>query len=450
MKRIRILALLLAMLALTGCSAAKLTLNPQELYALPKLPERYTALNEQIRAILEDGAEYAVPTAGSNIQPVQMTDLDGDGREEALAFFRKADDEKPLKIYIFTATAEGAGYQQTALIEGSGAAFNSIDYSDLDADGRLELLVRWRVSAELQALSVYTLKASGAESLIHTNYVKCTAADLDADGKQELITLRADPEGFGVADCYGWSSGGLALETSARVSMTMAELSRQGRLQTGVLADGSAALFVTGVADGSRAVMDVLTLKENSLQNCMLSEMTGVTQAITLFRGLYPMDINADGITEMPYPQMLPQWDEDSAEFYRIDWKACSSDGKTETVLSTYHDTDQGWYLQLADKWRDRILVSRSTSSEEVSVTFCFTDETRAKYEPFLRITALTGSNRERQALRTGRFVLRRKSDVIYTAELLKGNADWQYGVTEDQVREKFSLIAKEWTVYES
>ena len=107
-------------LALAGCTMPKLTLDPEELYALPELPERYTALNKQLSAIQESGAEYAAPVSGSNIQPVQMVDLDGDGREEALAFFRQSDGEKPLKIYVFT--DNGDSYAQTAVIEGSGLA----------------------------------------------------------------------------------------------------------------------------------------------------------------------------------------------------------------------------------------------------------------------------------------------------------------------------------------
>ena len=81
------LCIALSVLPLSACTAPKLTLDPEELYALPELPERYTALNKQLSAIQESGAEYAAPVSGSNIQPVQMMDLDGDGREEALAFF---------------------------------------------------------------------------------------------------------------------------------------------------------------------------------------------------------------------------------------------------------------------------------------------------------------------------------------------------------------------------
>ena len=91
--RITALCLLLAM-TLSGCGTnfvdfdLQLTLSPQELYTLPKLPAKYTALNDQIDAIISGGAEYAAPMAGTNIQPVQLRDLDGDGKEEALAFLR--------------------------------------------------------------------------------------------------------------------------------------------------------------------------------------------------------------------------------------------------------------------------------------------------------------------------------------------------------------------------
>ena len=45
------------------------------------------------------GAEYAPPQAGSNLPQVQMVDLDGDGTDEALAFFRVSSEERPLRIY---------------------------------------------------------------------------------------------------------------------------------------------------------------------------------------------------------------------------------------------------------------------------------------------------------------------------------------------------------------
>ena len=440
-------ALLLMMslsLILAGCAMPKLTLDPEELYALPELPARYTTLNQQLNAIQESGAEYAAPVSGSNIQPVQMVDLDGDGREEALAFFRQSDGEKPLKIYVFT--DNGNSYTQTAVIEGSGLAVYSIAYSDMNGDGRMEIIVGWRVSMDLQALAVYALEPGGARELARSNYVKYAVADLNGDGMQELTVFRANQDGVGAADCYLWKNGALTLSSTIRVSMTMAELSQQGKVTVGTLRSGEPALFVTGVAEGMRAMTDVLLLRGGELNNAVLSPTTGVSGESSRFRALYPADINGDGVTEVPRTVALYGEELEGDTAQRVDWITFDAAGAAIRVLSTYHAIEDGWYLQLPDGWADTICVGRSSSADEASVTFYMGDSRDQSYTPVLRITTLSGSNRERLAVRTGRFILGRNDGVIYAGELLKGNEGWADGVTEDEVRNAFSLIAPEWS----
>lgn len=440
-------ALLLMMslsLVLAGCAMPKLTLDPEELYALPELPARYTTLNQQLNAIQESGAEYAAPVSGSNIQPVQMVDLDGDGREEALAFFRQSDGEKPLKIYVFT--DNGNSYTQTAVIEGSGLAVYSIAYSDMNGDGRMEIIVGWRVSMDLQALAVYALEPGGARELTRSNYVKYAVADLNGDGMQELTVFRANQDGVGAADCYLWKNGALTLSSTIRVSMTMAELSQQGKVTVGTLRSGEPALFVTGVAEGMRAMTDVLLLRGGELNNAVLSPTTGVSGESSRFRALYPADINGDGVTEVPRTVALYGEELEGDTAQRVDWISFDAAGAAIRVLSTYHAIEDGWYLQLPDGWADTICVGRSASADEASVTFYMGDSRDQSYTPVLRITTLSGSNRERLAVRTGRFILGRNDGVIYAGELLKGNEGWADGVTEDEVRNAFSLIAPEWS----
>ena len=430
------LCIALSVLPLSACTAPKLTLDPEELYALPELPERYTALNKQLSAIQESGAEYAAPVSGSNIQPVQMMDLDGDGREEALAFFRQSDGEKPLKIHIFTADDDNS-YRQAAVIEGSGLAIYSVDYSDIDGDGRMEIIVGWRVSMELQALTVYTLEKDGIRELARSDYVKYAVADLDGDGQRELTVLRADETGAGTADCYLWKNGTLTLGSSIRVSMTMAELSQQGRITVGVLRSSTPALFVTGVADSTRAITDVLVLRGGELTNLVLSAMTGVSGESSRFCTLYPTDINGDGVTEVPRTVPL-SGDEESTASQRIDWISYDASGLAAKAV------EDGWYLRLPEGWAENIQAARTSGGEETAVTFYIEQDTTAA--GLLRITALSGADRERQAVRTGRFILSRNGGVIYVGELLKGNEDWKYSVTEDQVRSAFGLITREWS----
>lgn len=430
---------------LTGCSMPRLTLNSEDLYSLPTLPAQYTELNTLLNEILEGGAEYAAPTSGANIQAVQLVDLDGDGQEEAVAFFRNSSEERPLKIYIFTES--GDSYQQTCLIEGNGTGIYSIAYTDLDGDGKTELLVGWTVTTEPRVLEVYALGPDGAETLVRSDYVKYATADLDGDQRQELVVLHADAEGDGVADYYSWQEdGSLTSQSSARLSVTMAELNQQGRVTQGTLQEEIPALFVTGVTESARAVTDILAVRNGELANLVISDVTGVSGEIAPFSSLYPTDINNDGLTEVPFPEEIyVRGGEEGLSYQRVDWYAYDHRGRAHLTLQTYHNVEDGWYLRLPEAWVDDIWASRTTMTDEATVTFFVVDGDGAA-EPFLRITAITGSNRETRAVRSGRFLLGRLSEVIYTGELLEANESWQHGMTADEVREAFSVITAEWT----
>ena len=170
---------------LGGCM---LSASPEDLYALPQLPEEYESLSAQLSEVLSAGAEYAAPQAGGNLPPVQMKDLDGDGVDEVLAFFRINSEDRPLKIYIFR--AQGDDYVQAALIDGAGTSFHSVRYEDMDGDGIQEIIVSWRVSAEVQALSVYSVKNLEPVQLMTSSYARYEVVDLDGDDDLELVVVQ--------------------------------------------------------------------------------------------------------------------------------------------------------------------------------------------------------------------------------------------------------------------
>ncbi len=433
-------ALLLILFTLSGCANGPgFTLNPQELYALPELPAKYTQLNGLLTEILSGGAEYAAPTSGSNIQSVQLIDLNGDGREEAVAFFRNPADEKPLKIYIFS--AEDDTYRQSFRIEGSGTAIYSINYVDMNGDGRMEIAVGWKAAAELQVLEVYTSDDEETHPLVRTDYVKYLTFDLNEDGQQELLVLRAGQNGDGVADYYNWQDdGSLVTRSYIRISSTMAELSQQGRVRAGTLSNGEPAIYVSGVTDQSMAVTDILTLRGGEIANVVIDQTTGVSGEISPFCSLYPSDFNSDGITETPRSIALPTGPSGDTAYRLIEWRQFDRSGDSVSVLRTYHNLDDGWYLRIPDAWTNRFYAVRTTSPGEASVTFCLRDSA----QPFLRVSALSGSGRDMRAVRGNRFIIGRRTETIYTAELPDSSVARDFSMTEEELRSAFSLIVRE------
>lgn len=444
-KKLLVLPLALCLcLLLTGCLFNS---RVEDLYSLPQLPEEYTELKNKIDAILSDGAEYAAPLSGSNVQPVQLVDLDGDGTEEAVAFFRKSTEEKPLKIYIFR--VQGESYEQAAVIEGGGTAIYSISYTDMDGDGVMELAVGWRVNntdpdnlQTLQALSVYQLKELQPKELLQKTYAKYIIADLNEDKKKELIIIRSDEETNCTADYYRWENHALELTSSARVSTSVAELSQTtSRVSVGTLEEGKPALFVTGVEESSIAITDVLTSRDGDLVNITQSSTTGVSTEIFRYLSVYPQDINNDGVTEVPVPTPLPTQGEGGV-CYQVDWRSYDAEGNIDTVMTTCHDVDDGWYLVIPSSWSEKVLATRKVSmSGDATVTFAVIEDTGEPPREFMRIYTQPD---DEESDKSSRLTLSRGSGKLYTAEILE-NGSWNGSFTEEELHSAFYVIQPEW-----
>ena len=426
---------------LSGCM---MTASVEDLYALPQLPVEYQSLNARIDAILASGAETVSPTAGENLQSVQLEDLDGDGTKEAIAFFRNNNDERPLKIYIFRALEET--YEQAALIEGSGTSIHSIRYLDMNGDGVKEILVSWRAGAQVQAMAVYGLDGLQPVALMSTAYARYEAIDLDGDEILELAVLRGDESeaGGSLADYYDWEGAGLVLRSSARLSVTVGELQW---MQSGTLENGERAIFVTGrvagVEETSRAVTDILVCRENELSNIMLSQSTGVSSQIARFLNIQPADINGDGITEIPMPAALLA--AEGEEKWKIHWFSVAADGAVSRRAITYHNLTDSWYLLIPESWDGHFTVEQKNTSSSEHATIFYSLAGGKVGEELFTIYTLAGENRETQAIRGGKAILRRQPNAVYAIQYADAYSDWRYSIEPTDLVARFYAITTQW-----
>ena len=342
--------LLLACLLLAGC---QMDSTVEELFTLPRLPTEYTTLSRQLDQLLSEGYEYMAPTSGRNIQSLQMVDIDGDGQDEALAFFRLSNGEKPLKIYVFHPREDS--YELASIIESSGTAIDSIYYEDLTGDGRKELIVGWKISSDVQTVTVYDMRP-GPVQLMQSNYTRLSFQELNGDGIPSLLLLRTNSDNQPVAEFCSWQ-------------------------------------------------------EDAGLVNAALDRSTGLSTATAPYRQLTPQDINGDGITELPRPDSSVS-DTKQADGM-VFWEQYRPDGLA-TVERTYHCLSGGWYFILPEDWTGDVTALTSDAGiGETQVTLS------VQGEKALSICALTGENRERRALRGNRVVLKRRTGTIYAAETL-------------------------------
>ena len=426
-KCILLLAGLALAAVLSGCTVFDSSV--EQLFTLPRMAPEYTGLSQQLDSLISQGYEYASPSGGRNIQSVQMVDLEDDGRQEALVFLRRSADEKPLKIMVYRLDGDDS-YSLLCAIESSGTAVDSVYYQDLNGDGRQELIVGWRISADVQTLAAYSIEPEPV-ALMSCGYSRFSIQDLNGDGAPSLLVIRADGELGPVAEFYGWQEEQMGVSYRCRLSSSMTALNR-GSVVTGMADRDTPAVFITGVDTTSMAVTDILIYRpEAGLVNVALDKTSGVSAAVYPYRQLAPQDIDGDGVTEIPCPLG------DSAAEQTdglVSWMSWQSDGRFQQTAKTYHSLSSGWYFTIpASWWSWEVDAVTGGIQNESQMTL------RINGDSVLTIYTITGENRDNRS----RIVLRRQATTVYAGEVYEIAP--YYGMDEDLLRRSFSLILGTW-----
>lgn len=436
-KWILLLSCIMALL-LAGCGASTV----EDMYAPPRRSEAFNELQTAIDRAMVD-MEYAAPVSGENRQTVQMADLDGDGVEEYILFARASSDN-PLRILAFRQETDG-DCVLFQVIQSAGAAFEQVEYVDVDGAPGCEIVVGRQVSDQLQrTLSVFSFAGGEARQLLSAGYNKYLSCDLNADGLKDLMLLRSGETetDMGHAVLYSYADG--ALQRSRE-----AELSQQGtsikRITVGALHGGETAVFVASSVEDRAILTDVFTLLEDEFTNISFSREAGNSVQTLRNYYVYGEDLNEDGVMELPFLiTMKAAAGDDSGEQHLIRWYSLDIDGREINKLYTYHNYAGGWYLQLDSTWAPRVSVVQEGSI----YTFYLWDESYVSAQVLFTIYSLTGSSREEQAVQDGRFRLHSSDAVVYAAELSEAAAE--IGLIEDNLINSFRLIHRDWNTGET
>ena len=420
---------LLAVL-LSGCVGTSV----EDLMTLPQLSTQYTELSRQIDELVKSGYEYAAPSSGRNIQSVQMVDLNGDGYDEAVAFMRLPSDEKQQKIFVFCRTEDS--YTTLCTIESAGTGIDSVYYRDVTGDGKMEIIVGWRISTDVQAVAVYALEEEPTV-LMRSSYTRFSIEELDGDGVPSLLLFRTDSEGNSVAEFYTWRDETMTVTYHCPLSSDMAALSRGSVVSGKLTDDGQPAVFVTGIDNQGVATTDILTFRKGlGLVNVALDTTTGRSKEIYPYCQLQPQDINNDGVIELPNPVVDDDGENQVGGI--ISWIRYDSDGEDKWIADTYHCPNVDWYFALPGEWHDKV---NATIVESVNGESCVILQVDG--ESVLALYSITGANREARVTRGNLLVLERQPTVIYACELLP--AAEKYGMTQDIAYRSFHLITNFW-----
>lgn len=436
--------ILLVMLAVTAllCNGCGLR-TVKEMYALPRRSQEYSQLQSAIDNAMS-GMTYCAPVSGDNQQTVQMADLDGDGADEYLIFAQDSS-SKPLKVLIFVQMDDGS-CRLVETIESNGAAFEQVEYVELDENPGCEIVIGRQVSDQvLRSVSVYSYRNGSAEQQLLIGYSRFLTCDLDENGRSELLVIRPgegqNPRGMVVL----YSFRGTQVERSTEMELSR-DPSNIRRISYGKLQGGTPAVYVASAVDDIAIVTDIFAMQNNKFTNITFSSEADTSIGTLRNYYVYADDIDEDGILELPgilNMKDVPDRGKETRDFL-LRWYSVDVNGLEMDKLYTFHNFGGGWYMEL-----DSALATNVSVEQWGDAYFFYAwDAQLDVFNPVYTVYVLTGTDRDEASVRDGRFALYRTESVAYAAKL--ESAAEEYGITEKTLMNGFRMIRQDWRTGET
>lgn len=328
-------------------------------------------IQEAMDAYAKPGYSLKTPNAGSHNSSYNFYDINGDGQEEAFAFYEPADRLGAIDLAVFQKI--DSQWQAVENIDGDGKDVYSLDFCDVNNDGKTEILICWNAisNSSNHYLTVYryndknnTIKLEAIDKPISINNYVCV--DLNNDGKQELLLfeIKSGTTSTVKAELYSLSKNKFDYlgETKLDRSVSSYNLIQIEK------AEGDVRVYADALgSDGASMVTEVIYWSNGygTIVSPFYSYSTGVTADTRRSAMLSCKDINDDKLIEIPTDMEMKKLPH---QVSAVDWKIYKNTTLIHTDYSLFVEDDR-YYVIIPDKMMKNISVSYDENTRLMTVS---------------------------------------------------------------------------------
>ncbi len=314
------------------------------------------------------GGKYMLkyPKSGSYRSAIIMNDLNGDGVDEAVAFFKGNDETAGVHMLVMYDIDGEWKISDDFITETTDV--DSVDFADINETDGLEIIVGYTTyTPNVSFLSCYTYSDGSTDTITSgQNYSSFYCANLDNSGKSEILTLslfNADTEAKASMLEYDSQNKRLYVKSSAPMDPNVVKYKSIGLTDL----EGSAKAVVV---DGSFATEELVTqviyyshslaVLRNPLYREKQKNPTMRTGSVL------SADFDGDSKLEIPMVEKLPYHGTDMMRNVadKITW--CSFNPQNEslsvkTIVAANYKS--GFYVKKSDKWAEKAYTAVNTDN---------------------------------------------------------------------------------------
>ncbi len=430
--------LLCVLLCFTLCGCAAFSSDGDSLLSAPKLTGELHPVQEALDKAI--GGKYSLkfPASGETKAAITLVDLNGDNKNEAVAFYSTSEDNAVTMHVALLDSASGV-WQRTAESKIVAGGVERVHFTDMDGDGIKEIIVGWNVYGEVnKTVSVYEYSGSSLITLIEEPYTSFMLCDLDNGFSSDLLTVYLDlSSSSAVAKYFDITPRGVAQLGICPIDGNVTAYYEPVLVK---MENGGYCVYLDCVK-GAGLITEVLYVENGNLVAPFYD--AGVKETVSTYRpALVPcVDWDGDGDLEIPIMQSLPTNVNFSASAaYLTIWHNVKGKELVPKAYTLMNYSD-GYSITLTKELAETTTTVRNLDNRERIIYEYDYDKGKFLYELF-RIRVVSRSAFDSGIYNENYTVLATNDAQVWLAAVTE-EAE-KRGITEKKVSEMFNVLSNE------
>lgn len=364
-KVFRLLAALVILTMLCGCDSYLIG-GDRQLMRPPYPAGEAKKIQEQLTKSL-GVVTLKYPKNGAYRSAIIQIDLNGDGTEEALVFYRQ-DESKPVSLAVLKQS--GGNWELVSQKDSEGGEVERVMFGDVNNDGNKEIIVGWTMySTGLNIISAYSFKDDNINAIDVREFSEAQAAnisvaytdmqidDFDGDGCDELIASYINLSEVSAAakliEFHRGVAGSDAMSVTDTVTLDGHVLNYADTKVSKLTDDGIFGVVLDGYKDNSTMITEYIywDTMDGILKAPFYNEEEKAVTCTARNIDTTSRDIDSDGVMDIPVTEYMPGYDDASdspmylTTWYNVDFEPTgySFIGRKRTVINTAENYSVTW-----------------------------------------------------------------------------------------------------------
>lgn len=402
-----------AVTLLSGCTFST---SIDGLLSPPKLSVEQEQIYEALRRAAGSNISLKYPKTGDYLSAFIVSDIDGDGEDEALVFYEKnllQSEENALRLNVLDQI--NSSWRSVYDLAAGGAEVEKVMISRLGSNSRTNIIVGYSmVNRGERVLSVYDYRDGALTETLNSSYSLADVCDLDQNGENELLIVCGQTVSQSArAVTYVLARDGSYYESRTALNESFTDFAN---LLYGNTADGIPCVWLDGMTGSSTIQTQALTMQEGVLTLVYTDGDSGIRTSRQ--SGYLTCDLDGDGIAEIPVNTLFPGYTDttESEQIRMTSWYECRG-GSLMRKCSGYYSPDQQFSFVLPRRWERKVTVKQDALAEEL-VFYKLGRSLEDSTLPLLRLCITDSADTLQDRLDNGYILLCSKNGLRYLAQV--------------------------------